>query len=325
MTGLDRREVADAEARVRMWRADRPQVPGTIRREVVAEPLGTGDLGQPVRAGDARADRGADRRDRDLGDAARRGRADGLEDRGVSRAPAEHAAQAVEDLVRRRARGPRDEVAGRHQHPRRAGAALGAAAGEERRLERRRAVGSGETLDRLDAPAVDLARGDEAGADLLPVEPHGARATVAGVAAHLGAGQAEVLAQHVDEAPPPVRSHLDASPVDLEPEGGVGDHSGDLGDRAPDQRQRRVPAVVRGPADVVDGRQRGQVLHRRHGREGGPRPPPAELALEAAQPPGDRRAGPDRDPRVDDDPAVDDERPPRRRRSRSRGTRASPA
>ena len=147
--------------------------------------------------------------------AARRGRANGIDDRGVPGAPAEHAAQAVEHLGRRRARVSRDEVAGRHQHPRRAGAALRAAAGEERGLERRRAAGPGETLDRLDAPALDLARGDEAGADLLPVEPHGARAAVAGVAADLGAGQAEVLAQDVHEAAPPVRPHLDASPVDL--------------------------------------------------------------------------------------------------------------
>ena len=102
---------------------------------------------------------------------------------------------------------------------------MGAAAGEERGLERRRSVGPGETLDRLDAAAVDLARRDEAGADLLTVEPHGAGTTVAGVAAHLGAGQAEVLAQHVDEAPSPVRSHLDASPVDLESKRGVRDHA----------------------------------------------------------------------------------------------------
>ena len=211
VAGADRREVADPEARMRVWRADRPQVPGAVGRQVVAEQLGPGHLGQPVRAGDARADRGADRRDGRLGHAARRGRANGLDDRGVPGAPAEHAAQAVEHLGRRRARGSRDEVVGRHQHPRRAGAALGAAAGEERGLERRRAAGPGETLDRLDAPALDLARGDEAGADLLPVEPHGARAAVAGVAAHLGAGQAEVLAQDVHEAPPPVRPHLDAS------------------------------------------------------------------------------------------------------------------
>ena len=156
---------------------------------------------------------------------------------------------------------------------------------------------------------VDLARGDEARADLLSVEPHGARPAVAGVAAHLGAGQAEVLAQHVDEAPPPVGPDLDVPAVDREPEGGVDDHGAtsrsrrDLGDRAPDQRQRRVPPVVAGAADVVDRRQRGQVLHRRDGGERRAGPPPAELALEPAQPPRDRGARPDRDPRVDDDPA----------------------
>ena len=208
----------------------------------------------------------------------------------------------------------RDEVVGRHQHPRRAGAALGAAAGEERGLERRRAAGTGEALDRLDAPALDLARGDEAGADLLPVEPHGARAAVAGVAADLGAGQAEVLAQDVDEAPPPVRAHLDAAAVDLEPEGGVGDHAATPVITPRPRRPRAGPASAprpsgsrRCPRTSSIGASGERCSIAGTVAEGRPGSPPAELALEAAQPPGDRGARPDRDPRVDDDPAVDHE------------------
>ena len=41
--------------------------------------------------------------------------------------------------------------------------------------------------------------GDEAGADRLAVEEHRAGAAVAGVAADLGAGQAELVAQHLGQ------------------------------------------------------------------------------------------------------------------------------
>ena len=41
--------------------------------------------------------------------------------------------------------------------------------------------------------------GDQAGADRLAVEQHGAGAAIAGVAADLGAGQAELVAQHVGQ------------------------------------------------------------------------------------------------------------------------------
>ena len=211
VAGADRREVADAEARMRVWRADRPQVPGAVGRQVVAEQLGAGDLGQPVGAGDARADRGADRR---RGRPRRRRPTRSRERHRRSRrtrAPAEHAAEPVEDLGRRGLGVRAISSSAAISIPGVQRAALRAAAGEEGGLERGRAVGPGETLDRLDAPAVHLARRDEAGADLLPVEPHGARAAVAGVAADLGAGQAEVLAQDVHEAAPSVRAHLDAA------------------------------------------------------------------------------------------------------------------
>ena len=134
---------------------------------------------------------------------------DRLEDRRVAGAPAQHAAEAVEHLGVGRGRGSRDEVVGRHQHPRRARAALRAAAREEGGLERGEAVGRAQALDRLDAPALRLAGGDEARAHLLAVEPDRARAAVAGVAADLGPGEPEVLAQDVDQATAPVGLDLD--------------------------------------------------------------------------------------------------------------------
>ena len=68
--------------------------------------------------------------------------------------------------------------------------------GEEGFLQRRqRAVAVAEALDRLDRAARDLAHRDQAGADLPAVEQHRAGAAVAGIAADLGAGEAEVVAQ----------------------------------------------------------------------------------------------------------------------------------
>ena len=218
--GRGRREVADPEARVRVRRADRPQVPGAVGRRGRRR---TARRRSPWPARPCgRCARRPRRRPPGPGASATppgRRRADGLDDRGVARCTGR--------ARRPGRRGPRPSV-GLGVRAMRSSAAISIpgvqaphwAPPQARNAawSARRAVGPGETLDRLDAPAVDLARGDEAGADLLAVEPHRARAAVAGVAAHLGAGQAEVLAQDVDEAPSPVRSHLDASPVDLEPE-----------------------------------------------------------------------------------------------------------
>jgi hypothetical protein len=54
-------------------------------------------------------------------------------------------------------------------------------------------------LDRGDVAAVGLRRRHEAGAGLRAVDQHGAGAAIAGVAADLGAGEAEALAQRVGE------------------------------------------------------------------------------------------------------------------------------
>ena len=58
---------------------------------------------------------------------------------------------------------------------------------------------SGPAPRRCDRRAVRLRGRDQAGADLLAVHQHGAGAAIAGVAADLGAGQAELVAQRVGE------------------------------------------------------------------------------------------------------------------------------
>ena len=59
-----------------------------------------------------------------------------------------------------------------------------------------------QTFDGGDARAVGLSRQHGAGFDGLSVEMHGAAAALAGVAAEVRAGQAELLAQQVDEQGP---------------------------------------------------------------------------------------------------------------------------
>jgi len=57
-----------------------------------------------------------------------------------------------------------------------------------------------QALDRRHAAALNLGERREAGADLAPVDEHRAGAAVARVAANLGAGEAELVAQHVGQA-----------------------------------------------------------------------------------------------------------------------------
>ncbi len=90
----------------------------------------------------------------------------------------------------------RQQIARRHQHAGRADAALRRAVALKGALQRAQAAVLGEALDGHDPAALDLAQRHQAGADLGAVEQHRAGAAVAGVAADLGAGQAEIVAQH---------------------------------------------------------------------------------------------------------------------------------
>ena len=58
-----------------------------------------------------------------------------------------------------------------------------------------------QPFDGDDIAALDLAQRHQAGADLLAIQQHRAGAAIAGIAADLGAGQAEILAQHIGQAP----------------------------------------------------------------------------------------------------------------------------
>ena len=113
----------------------------------------------------------------------------------------------------------RSSALGRHQHARRADAALRRAVREEGAPAARDSVPSRRPGLRPSSPRgpSHWPIGDEAGADLLAVEQHRAGAAVAGIAADLGAGQAELVAQHVGEAPrrrPPTEP---AAPLTVKP------------------------------------------------------------------------------------------------------------
>ena len=261
-----------------------------------------------------------------VGGPACRGGRHRLDDLRVPGAPAQDAAQPVEHRGPGRVRHPREEVVRRHEHPGRARAALGAAAGEERGLERReRPVGRREPFDRRDPPPLDLADGHEARAHLLAVEAHRARPAVARVAADLRAGQPQVLAQDVDQAPAPVGGELPGEPVDREPDRRAGHATISVTARRTSVQRGVHPVRRRGP-HVIDGGEADEVLRpHRSGQIVAATCLPRERRLER------RAAGPARASRRRPRPARRARCRPRRRppprptRSRSRGRRAIPA
>ena len=102
----------------------------------------------------------------------------------------ELAAMAVHDVDRR------------HDHARRAIAALQAVIVAEGRLHRVQFVALGDAFDGGDVGAVGLARQHGAGFDRLAVDMDDAGAALAGVAADMGAGQVEIFAQEMDQERP---------------------------------------------------------------------------------------------------------------------------
>ena len=74
----------------------------------------------------------------------------------------------------------------------------------------------GQAFDAGDAPALGLQRQHRAALHRLAVEQHGAGAALAGVAADMGAGQAELLAQHFDQQALGVDLQLHGLAVDFE-------------------------------------------------------------------------------------------------------------
>src|SRR3990170_4934600 len=153
-----------------------------------------------------------------VGAAPYRGQLDGLDDLRVARAAAEVAGDRLADGLLARVGAGGEERRGGQEHPGRAGAARRPARLEEGRLEGGEdgalRAGRGQPLDRAHRVAVRLAEGDEAADHRLAVEQHRAGAAFALATALLRAAQAEVLAQHVEEAPHAGRGDLEFDAVD---------------------------------------------------------------------------------------------------------------
>ena len=129
------------------------------------------------------------------------GQADRVEDLLVAGAAAEVAGQRLADLGVRRRSGAGEQVVRGDDEAR----ACRSRTARRRRRRRPAAPGAARspsarpsTVD--DLAALRLAGGDQAGADRLAVEVDGAGAALALLAGVLGAGQAQPLAQHVEQA-----------------------------------------------------------------------------------------------------------------------------
>src|SRR5881227_1069791 len=109
-----------------------------------------------------------------------------------------------------------EEVGRGHDHPGRAVAALEPVVLPERLLQRvERAVPAlRHSLDRLDVAAVRLRSQHRAALHRLAVQKHRAGAAVRGVTADVGAGQAKVVAQVVDEQKPRLHFRLARLSID---------------------------------------------------------------------------------------------------------------
>ena len=134
----------------------------------------------------------------------------------VARAPAQHPAERIEHLRLGRRAWPVEQGARRHQHARRADPALRRAVLVERPLQPAQATVLRQPLDRGNRAASHLAERHQAGADLLSVQQHRAGAAIPRVAADLGAGQSEMVAEHAREPGGGRRIDLDRPPVDEE-------------------------------------------------------------------------------------------------------------
>ena len=183
---------------------------------------------------------------------------DGRDDLAVARAAAEDAAEPVHHLLLGGRRRDPQERGSRHQHARRADAALRCAVRQERRLQSAALAARVQPLERLHATARETSHRRHARAHRLSVEQNRARAAVAGVASDLGRREPEVVAQHVAQPPcRPVRLHR--RPVHVERDRGQSRASAAL-ERAAHQFRRRPAPVVRRRADIVDRAERVEMF-----------------------------------------------------------------
>src|ERR687888_802740 len=146
-----------------------------------------------------------------------RRRVDGLDDVLVAGAAAEVALEPAPDLrVGQPVAVRAEELDAGHDHPRRAEAALERVALPEGLLQRMELAALREALDRRDLAAVGLDREHGAGLHRVPVEMDRAGAAERRVAADLRPGEAEVVAEEVDEQRPRLDLRLVPDAVDGE-------------------------------------------------------------------------------------------------------------
>ena len=245
-----------------------------------------------------------------------------LDDLAVAGAAAEHAGERVSTSASVGCGLRAQQRRRRHQHARRADAALRRAVREERACSAD-SLPLAQPFDGGDRAAFALAAGDEAGADRLAVEQHRAGAAIAGVAADLGAGQAELVAQHGRQPRTAARRPTTGAPLTVKrsrrdavmPPPSRLRRSANASAAAQRARQdlaRRVAPIGGAAAHVVDRRQRGEVRGRRSvGERATPRAR-RSVGFERRQALRHRRAGADRDARIGD-PAVVADRDPHRR------------
>src|SRR5437899_11440440 len=139
---------------------------------------------------------------------------DGLDDVRVPGAAAEVAADGLADLRLGGILVAGEQGAARDHHPRRAVAALQPVVLPERLLDRVQLSVLLQAFHRGDLRALGLDGEDRARLHRIAVEQHRAGAAVRGVAADVRAGQAQVLAEQVDEQQPRLDLHAVRSAVD---------------------------------------------------------------------------------------------------------------
>ena len=103
---------------------------------------------------------------------------------------------------------------------------------------------------------------NEAGAGLLAVDEHRAGAAIARIAADLGSGQAEFVAQGIGEPRDRRNVERDRLAIDGETEARAGarQHGAKLRKRTADEFDGGILPVFLGRAHVIDRRERAQML-----------------------------------------------------------------
>ena len=228
------RQIANRKTGSGVGRTHRPQPQGVVRRLVGAEHFAAVELGHAVDLVHRGADRRAHRR---RGHATAAGDVEhGVDYLAVAGTAAQHAAEGVQGVLLGGIGIGRQQGLGGHQHARRTDAALGRAVALERRLQRRALIARRQALHGDHAATVRLGHGHQTGANRVAVEQHRTGATIAGVAADLGAGQAELFAQDMGQSGQRRRHGLDSRAVDRE----TGTHN--AAPNAPRPRRIRVRA-----------------------------------------------------------------------------------